>query len=304
MNNQFKSLFKITDEIVLGKEQEFKLALAAFFSNGHLLIEDVPGVGKTTFAKLLAKSLGLELSRIQFTSDLMPADIVGMQIYNQSTHQIDFFPGPIFSQILLADELNRGNSKTQSALLEAMEEYQVTVDRKSYPLSKNFFVIATQNAREQIGTNPLPESQIDRFMMKIKLGYPKHEDEKKLILKDNRDQQIKSLIPFFTKEQIESIISEINDIHISPAIIDYIMNLIQLTRTNQNFLPLSPRCGVDIVKAVKAFAYIEGENKVVPDYVQQILPSLVGHRLNPDRQANIEQETHLVHKLIQMVPLN
>lgn len=300
MNSILKKL-ESSNEIILGKEESLKLALICFFSGGHLLIEDVPGVGKTTFAKYIAKVLGLNFSRIQFTSDLMPADILGVQIYNQQKNSIEFFPGPLFADCILADELNRGNPRTQSSLLEAMAENQITIDRKTYELSKNFFVIATQNPREQIGTNPLPESQLDRFMMKISLGFPDKSIETQILMHDDRTQKLKNLSPLLSIDEIQKLKCEIENIKVSPALINYVTTLLNVSRNDPRFMGLSPRVGIDLIKGAKVAAYFHGHSSVLPDHIQEVLKPIVGHRLSYDKLLNNDQELKLAEKLIQAV---
>lgn len=289
------------DSIIFGKRLQIKLALTCFLSRGHFLIEDVPGVGKTTFVKFLAKALDLPFSRIQFTNDLLPSDILGFNLYDQRTGLMIFNPGPVFTNFLLADELNRGSSKTQSALLEAMEEYQVTIDKKTYDLSDPFFVVATQNPKEQVGTNPLPESELDRFMMKIKIGYPDKEVEKKVILNDDRHERIKELRPLIKLEGFQHLVKCANDIVVSSALLDYVTELLQVSRNKKEFNPLSPRSGIDIIKAAKAWCFIEGRNEVLPDDVQAIFGHVVAHRICPYKGVSIDHELNLAQALIQSV---
>lgn len=285
---------------VLGKSNELKLALCCFLSQGHLLIEDVPGVGKTTFAKTMARLLDLSFSRIQFTNDLMPSDLLGVQLFNQKESSFDFIPGPIFHQFILADELNRGTPKTQSALLEAMEEKQVTLDGKTLPLKEPFFVIATQNPRSQVGTHHLPESQLDRFMMKINIGYPDPLFEKKLISENNHRESFNSLKPVLNSESILGIQKTIDGINVSNKLLDYVIALLETSRTHNAFIGLSPRAGRDLVMAAKTWAYIEGRDYVLPDDIQHILPFVVSHRLAPIQNSSFGDDRELTKSLIQL----
>ena len=283
---------------ILGKDHELKLALCCFLSGGHLLIEDVPGVGKTTFAKTMAKLLNLSFSRIQFTNDLLPSDLLGLQIFDTIESKFKLIPGPIFHQFILADELNRGTPKTQSALLEAMEEHQVTLDGQTLILPEPFFVLATQNPRSQIGTHHLPESQLDRFMMKLKIGYPNSDYEKKLISSDQHLDNFKNLKPIFDSKILEQIQSEIKEIVVSEKLIDYVLSLIENSRTLSKYQGLSPRAGKDIIKASKTWAFISNRNYVLPDDVQSILYAVISHRLNINQGQPLEADYELTRQLI------
>jgi len=262
------------------------------------LIEDVPGVGKTTFAKTMARLLDLSFSRIQFTNDLMPSDLLGVQIYDQKESKFTLIQGPIFHQFILADELNRGTPKTQSALLEAMEEKQVTLDGKTLPLKEPFFVVATQNPRSQVGTHHLPESQLDRFMMKIKLGYPDITFEKKLISENTHQTNLNSLKPVLNPESIVEIRKLTDKVAFSDKLLDYVLLLLENSRNNSNFQGLSPRAGRDIVKAAKTWAFIEGRDYTLPDDVQAILPFVASHRLAPFQNHSFEEDLELTRSLI------
>lgn len=296
--------------VILGKEKELKLALCCFLSEGHLLIEDVPGVGKTTFAKTLAKLLDLSFARIQFTNDLMPSDLLGIQIYDseesKNTKKIKFnlTPGPVFNQFVLADELNRGTPKTQSALLEAMEEKQVTLDGQTMLLPTPFFVVATQNPRTQIGTHHLPESQLDRFMMKIKLGYPESFYEKKIISEDVHIDNLATLKPALTFLDLEKIKFDINNIKVSDKLLNYVLALLEKSRQDNSFQGLSPRAGRDLIKAAKAWAYIQNRDFVLPDDVQVVLPYIFSHRLGPLQSQSFDQDLELTGQLIKITPVD
>lgn len=267
-------------KVILGKQQQIKLALTCLLAEGHCLIEDLPGVGKTTLAHAMAQVMGLDFHRIQFTSDLLPADVLGVSIFNREQTQFEFHPGPIFSHFILADEINRATPKTQSALLEAMGEHQVTVEGETRELPEPFFVIATQNPVHQIGTYPLPESQLDRFLMCIDLGYPNKEAERQLLEGADRRSIIKGLNPVFTKEQLQLTQQLAATLHVSPAILDYIQSILEFTRRTSAFeFGLSPRGGLAILNAAKAYALLDGQKHVLPEHVQTILPAVVNHRL-------------------------
>lgn len=300
MNQIVNNFIETAQTAVLGKKHELKLALCCFLSEGHLLIEDVPGVGKTTFAKTMSKLLDLTFSRIQFTNDLMPSDLLGIQVFDSKESKFNLIPGPIFNQFILADELNRGTPKTQSALLEAMEEQQVTLDGQTITLPQPFFVLATQNPRSQIGTHHLPESQLDRFMMKIKIGYPDHSFEKQLISESLHLENFKQLKSIINSEQLQSIRKQIADIKVSDKLLNYVLALLENSRQTNSFQGLSPRAGRDIIKAAKSWAFIEGRDFVLPDDVQSILPSVVSHRLAPFQGQSFAEDLELTKDLIKL----
>lgn len=268
------------NSVILGKQQPVKLALACLLVRGHLLIEDLPGVGKTTLAHTLATTLGLRFQRVQFTSDMLPADILGVSIYDPEKHQFSFHRGPIFTQLLLADEINRASPRTQSALLEAMEEQQVTIEGESHPLEDPFFVIATQNPAHQIGTFPLPESQLDRFLMRIQIGYPDKQAERALLTGEDRRQMLKQLQAEISPTQLIQLQQVASKISLSDALIDYVQALLAYTRNSGQFYNgLSPRAGLGLIQAARAWAMINGRDFVIPEDVQAIFPSIVQHRL-------------------------
>lgn len=280
MDNVLKPLLDSANQIILGKELQIKLAVCCLLAKGHLLIEDVPGVGKTTLSHTLAKLLGLNYQRIQFTSDILPADIIGASVFDVKDSQFTFHPGPLFNQMILADEINRSTPKAQSALLEAMEENQVTVEGKTYNLPQPFFVIATQNPSHQIGTFPLPESQLDRFLMRIELGYPNHQAERALLEGRSRYSLIETLTSQLHAEQLADIQQQVMEIHVSSALLDYLQDLINYTRESTDYhCGLSPRAGLALLTAAKAWAYMDGRKAVLPDDVQAVLPAVAGHRL-------------------------
>ena len=266
--------------VILGKERPIRLALACLLARGHLLIEDLPGVGKTTLAHVLATTLGLRFNRIQFTSDLLPADILGVAVYERESGEFRFHPGPIFAQLILADEVNRATPKTQSALLEAMEEHQVTSEGETRPLPEPFFVIATQNPANQIGTFPLPESQLDRFLMRIELGYPDAQAERALLAGRDRRELLTELRPVMSPEQLVQAQALVRAVKASPALLDYVQALLEYSRRSPHFLTgLSPRAGLALLSGARAWALLEGRDYALPEDVQAVLPHVVGHRL-------------------------
>jgi MoxR-like ATPase len=267
-------------KVLIGKQQQIKLSLACLFAQGHLLIEDLPGMGKTTMAHALAKVLGLSYSRVQFTSDLLPADILGVSVYDKNKAQFEFHPGPIFNQLLLADEINRTTPKTQSALLEAMAESQVTVEGETKALPKPFFVIATQNPLTQAGTFPLPESQLDRFLMRIELGYPDQESEREMLSGVDPRTLLATINEVVSPHQLEQIQQQILTVKASDSLIDYVQRLVQFTRTDGAFQSgLSPRGALALLQSARALAWIHDRNYVIPEDVQAVMPSVAGHRL-------------------------
>ena len=267
-------------QVIIGKEESIRLALACLIAKGHLLIEDLPGMGKTTLAHLLARLAGLQYQRIQFTSDLLPADIIGVSIYDRQSESFRFHHGPIFSQLILADEINRATPKTQSALLEAMEEHQVTAEGETYALPAPFFVIATQNPASQVGTFPLPESQLDRFMMRIALGYPDAASERSILSGDDPRSRIDQLPVMIDPAQLAKLQASTRDMHVSPALLDYVQSLIDFTRSSARFQHgLSPRAGIALLSAARAWGMLEGRRQVLPEDVQAVLPAVVSHRM-------------------------
>jgi MoxR-like ATPase len=269
-------------QIVLGKERQARLSLACLLARGHLLIEDLPGVGKTTLAHVLAKVLGLQFKRIQFTADLLPADILGVSIYQPEGKNFVFHPGPLFAQLVLADEINRATPKTQSALLEAMEEHQVTADGLTHKLPEPFFVIATQNPLHLIGTFPLPESQLDRFLMRIEMGYPDRAAERALLKGRDRRELVESLLPVISADKLESLQQLATRVHVAEPLLDYVQNLLDATRRAGEFAEgLSPRAGLSLLAAARAWAMLHGRDMVLPEDVQEVAPSVIGHRLRP-----------------------
>jgi len=302
MHPQLTRTLQTANEIIVGKDRQIRLAITCLLAQGHLLIEDHPGVGKTTLAHLLAKLLGLPDSRIQFTTDLLPADILGTAIYDREQAQFSFHPGPIFTSILLADEINRASPKVQSALLEAMEEHQVTVDGETRKLPQPFFVIATQNPEDYIGTYPLPESQLDRFLMRITLGYPDPAAERQLLSGRNRQELIQELEPTLDARILTDLQKATEKIHISDALLDYIQDLILFSRDPVNFRNgLSPRAALALLRSAQAWTLLDGREAVLPEDVQQVLPSVAGHRLRANHEA--QASTDLASLLLHSVPV-
>lgn len=288
--NTINTIIAEASAVILGKEYQIRLSLACVLAGGHLLIEDLPGMGKTTLAHTLAQVLGLNFKRTQFTSDLLPADILGVSVFDRNTSTFQFHPGPIFTNVLLADEINRATPKTQSALLEAMEEGQVTLEGDTHQLPAPFFVIATQNPKHHIGTFPLPESQLDRFLMRIQLGYPDHESERAL-LKNQGGRALTSRIkPCVDAATLLQLQKQVNTIYISEPLLDYLQALIVYTRTHFSVGAyaggLSPRAGLALKQCAQAWALMQGRDFVIPEDIQAVLPSVVEHRLQTSNEQN------------------
>ena len=300
---QVKSLVGQLNTVIIGKAAQVQDCVVCLLAGGHLLIEDVPGVGKTTLAHALARTFGLQFSRVQFTSDLMPSDLSGVSIYERAKESFVFHPGPIFAQVLLADEINRASPKTQSALLEAMEEKQVTIEGQTRPLPQPFFVIATQNPLDQIGTYALPESQLDRFLMRISLGYPDRDAERELLTGHDRRALMDALPSLLNSAELQALQQRVMAVHVSAPLLDYVQDLIGATRNGQWFVQgLSPRAGIAVLRTARAQAMLSGRDYVAPDDVQAILPQTVAHRLVPLSQSGrgaLEQ----VRAMLEATPL-
>ena len=278
--HKIRSLLDQLNTVIVGKKQQVQDCVACLLAGGHLLIEDVPGVGKTTLAHALSHSFGLQFSRVQFTADLMPSDLTGVSVYDRSSEGFVFHPGPVFAQVLLADEINRASPKTQSALLEAMEEKQVSVEGKTHPLPRPFFVIATQNPQEQLGTYPLPESQLDRFLMRISLGYPDRAAELQLLAHHGHRAQADALPAQLTLDELAQLQQAVMQVHAAEPLLHYIQDLLDATRNGQWFVQgLSPRAGIALLRAAKANALIQGRNYAAPDDVQAMFGPTMAHRL-------------------------
>ena len=285
--NKLTATIESANKIIFGKENAIRLAMTCLLSRGHLMIEDLPGVGKTTLAHVIAQLLGLKFNRIQFTSDMLPADVLGISIYEQNSSHFTFHPGPIFANIVLADEINRATPRAQSALLEAMEERQITIEGETRILPAPFFVIATQNPTEHIGTYPLPESQLDRFLMSISLGYPDVEAERLLLTATDRRDEMQNLIATIDQKSLLELQKQVLQVTASEALIDYIQAILQFSRHSQNFVcGLSPRAGLALLHASKAWALIDNRDYVIPEDVQAVLPAVTNHRL-----MNVESDS-------------
>jgi len=292
------------DSIILGKGRALRLALCCLIARGHLLIEDIPGVGKTTMAHALAKVLGLAWQRVQFTSDLLPADILGVSVFDRATQKFEFRQGPVFTQLLLADEVNRASPRTQSALLEAMEEHQVSVDGVTHALPDPFFVVATQNPHEQLGTYALPESQLDRFLMRIELGYPDPRHERVLLAEGDRRRLLAQTAPILTAAELLQLQQQVTRVHISPPFLDYVQQLVGSTRARSDLrLGLSPRAAQGLVRAAQAWALLEGRSATLPDDVQAVWTAVALHRLEPRNAADRSpaQREQLLRVILQSV---
>ena len=290
--------------IILGKDQEISLALACLLARGHLLIEDLPGLGKTILAQSLARVLGLSYQRIQFTSDLLPADIVGVSIFQQQQGEFTFKPGPIFAQLVLADEVNRATPKAQSALLEAMEEHQVSVDGQTHELPTPYFVVATQNPSDQIGTFPLPESQLDRFLMRLELGYPNEENERALITGTDRREMLSEIEPTLNAEILIKLQKSAAQIHMTDPLVDYVQALVRFTRESPEIdIGLSPRGSLALVAAARSHAFIEHHSGVFPDDVQAVFGAVAGHRVKPASNSAFRTPAELSRHVLDSVAI-
>ncbi|MBG7130583.1 AAA family ATPase [Pseudomonas aeruginosa] len=303
MLNTLEACLKAVDEILLGKDRQVRLALACLLARGHLLIEDLPGMGKTTLSHALARVLGLSFQRIQFTSDLLPGDILGTSVFDKDSGQFVFHPGPIFAELVLADEINRATPKSQSALLEAMEEGQVTIEGATRPLPEPFFVIATQNPASQGGTFSLPESQLDRFLMRLSLGYPGRAAERSLLLGEARRDLLPRLEPLLDHAALAAFQAEVPKVRASDALVDYVLRLVEATRTQPAFaLGLSPRGSLALLAAARAWALLAGRDYVSPEDVQAVLPAVAGHRLRDQADPTGHGGGALVQWLLREVP--
>ena len=314
MSQSLNNVIRQAEQIILGKPQQIRLALTCLLARGHLLIEDLPGVGKTTLAHVLACTLGLQFQRIQFTSDLLPADILGVSVYQRAdispasgdsaNGEFKFHPGPIFAQMILADEVNRATPKAQSALLEAMEEQQVTIEGTTRPLPAPFFVIATQNPSYQVGTFPLPESQLDRFLMRIQMGYPDAQAERGLLSGVDRREIIARLSPQMESSELLALQQRVKAVFVSPALLDYVQAILRHTRESARYLHgLSPRAGLALLSAARAWALLDERDAVIPEDVQAILPGVVNHRLQAIGEHSKQNSATLTRELIEAVAI-
>jgi MoxR-like ATPase len=305
--NRLSQALNALDGIILGKQAELRLCLACLLARGHLLIEDVPGVGKTTLAHALAQVLGLDWQRVQFTSDLLPADVLGVSVFDRANQRFEFRRGPVFTQLLVADEVNRASPRTQSALLEAMEERQVSIDGVTHALPEPFFVVATQNPHEQLGTFALPESQLDRFLMRVGLGYPGAPQERALLLEADRRTRLANVTPVMAAPEVIALQTGLAQVHVAAALLDYVQALIAHTRSNAELqLGLSPRAGQGLVRAARAWALVAGRSAVLPEDIQAVLPAVAGHRLQLRQGlpgAALNRRRDLVAELLAAVPV-
>ncbi len=304
IRDELDNIVEEINRVILGKEEAIRLSLTCLLARGHLLIEDLPGVGKTTLSHVLASTLGLDYQRIQFTSDLLPADILGISIYDRDSSTFSFHPGPIFSQLILADEVNRATPRAQSALLEAMEESQVTVEGKTRALPEPFFVIATQNPSNQVGTFPLPESQLDRFTMRIELGYPDNAAERKLLKGCDRRLLLKNITAVIDSERLTKMQQQAGTIHVSDALLDYLQDLLGYSRRSADYANgLSPRAGLAVLRCARAWALMHGHPQVLPEDIQKVLPSIIGHRLSSVQDNGLTNQNDNATHLIKQVPI-
>jgi MoxR-like ATPase len=304
MEHHLTDVIRQAEKIIVGKPLQVRLALACLLARGHLLIEDLPGVGKTTLAHVLARTLGLQFQRIQFTSDLLPADILGVSVYQRDSGQFKFHPGPIFAQMVLADEINRATPKAQSALLEAMEEQQVTIEGITRALPTPFFVIATQNPAYQVGTFPLPESQLDRFLMRIEMGYPDEQAERGLLSGVDRREIVAGLQAQLESSELLHLQKRVREVFVSPALLDYIQAILRYTRNEPRYTHgLSPRAGLALLSAARAWSLLDGRESVIPEDVQAILPGVISHRLQAAGEHDKHVRTNMLRELIEAVAI-
>jgi MoxR-like ATPase len=296
--DEFKEFLEEANKLILGKPQELKLALACLLSRGHILMEDLPGMGKTTFVMVISHLLGLKLNRVQFTNDILPADIIGTNIYDRDSKTFNFHPGPIFSEVVLGDELNRATPKTQSAFLQAMEEQAVTVDGTTHTLPNPFFLIATQNPTDQAGTYPLPESQLDRFMMRISLGYPSKQSEMSILKAGDSRNKILAAPQVLNGTRLVETQKKVDEIHISDALVEYVQLVLEKSRQLDSMGGLSPRAGLLLISAAKSWAYLEGRSMVLPEDIKAIAPAVLSHRLNGGQLTRLSSGEEVVQKML------
>ena len=303
MTSRIAQLASQLGDVIVGKDETIRLAVVCLLARGHLLIEDIPGVGKTTLSQAMARSLGLQFRRIQFTSDLLPADIIGNSIFDREHGRFVFHPGPIFAPVILIDEVNRATPKTQSALLEAMEENQVTSDGVSRPLPQPFFVIATQNPRQQIGTFPLPESQLDRFLMRLELGFPNRQSEREMLTGQNRRELLAVLPEVMSGDELRAIQAQVLEVHTAPALLDYLQDLLEASR-RLHPSGLSPRAGLALLHAAQAAALMQGRDMVLPEDVQSVAVPVMAHRLEAGADPGQPAGRELARLLLQTIAVN
>lgn len=304
MNENIERLIQFISRVIKGKEDVIRYALLTLLAKGHLLIEDVPGVGKTTLAFTLAKAIECDFQRIQCTSDLLPSDIIGVNVYNPETREFEFKQGPLFANIVLVDEINRTSPKTQSALLEAMNERRVSVERRTYPLREPFMVIATQNPIEYYGTFPLPESQLDRFMLHLRIGYPDYEYEKQALIEMRDFEEIEGYGHVLRKDEVLMMQDEVKRIKVDKDILDYILNIVNETRRHDNIrLGISTRGAQFLLKACRALAYIKGRNFILPDDVKELSPMVFGHRIILKSRTYISDADELIREIVSSIKI-
>lgn len=306
MNEQIEKIIKNIEKVMIGKREIAELSIVSLLAGGHVLLEDVPGVGKTMMVRALSKSLGATFKRIQFTPDLLPSDVIGVSVYNPTTLQFEFRPGPIVGNIVLADEINRTSPKTQSALLESMEEASVTVDGETIQLPKPFFVMATQNPIEYEGTYPLPEAQLDRFLLKIKMGYPSKEEEIEVLRRAESSLPIEQIEAVISLEQLIELQQQVKQVHVEDNIKEYIVSLAQTTRHNDHvYLGVSPRASIALMKAAQAYALLKGRAFVIPDDIQYLAKFVFGHRLilRPEARYEGATEEKVIESVLRYVPV-
>lgn len=304
MNEQIEEIIRNIEKVMIGKREIAELSIVSLLAGGHVLLEDVPGVGKTMMVRALSKSLGASFKRIQFTPDLLPSDVIGVSIYNPKTLQFEFRPGPIVGNVVLADEINRTSPKTQAALLESMEEGSITVDGETIQLPKPFFVMATQNPIEYEGTYPLPEAQLDRFLLKIKMGYPTKEEEIEVLSRAERSVPIDDLFPVLTIEQLNDLRKQVKEVHVENNIKEYIVSIAQNTRHHDNvYLGVSPRASIALMRAAQSYAFMKGRDYVIPDDVQYLAKFVFGHRiiLKPETRYEGVTEEQVIESVLRYV---
>lgn len=299
-----QTLVQTINRVIVGKEEQINLLVTALLARGHVLLEDLPGMGKTVLAKTLAKAIGGSFNRLQFTSDLLPSDVVGLHYFNPKNGEFELRKGPVFAEILLADEINRATPRTQSGLLECMEERQATIEGITLPISPAFFVIATQNPIESEGTYPLPEAQLDRFLFRLSLGYGNRDDAREILRRFRVDQEVDPVEPVLTIKQITQMQAEVQKVHVSEAIEDYILDLTEATREHKSVeVGISPRAMLALVRASQAYAYVQGRNFVLPDDVKKVVPALFTHRLVLTMEAELHvTEAEIINDILQTIP--
>ncbi len=309
LQEKVQALQRSVGTVIRGKDEAIRFSVVALFAGGHLLLEDVPGVGKTTLAHAIARSFNCSFHRIQFTSDLLPSDIIGVSVYSQASQRFEFKPGPLFANIILADEINRTTPKTQSSLLEAMNEGQVTADNHTHPLPRPFMVLATQNPIEHHGTYPLPESQLDRFMMRITIGYPQPSSEKEILLNQARSHPLEEMVPVMNADDVLSIQSQVRQVAMDESLIDYILRIVERTRQHEHLsLGISPRGSLSLYRAAQAMAFLEGRVYVVPDDIKQLVLPVFAHRLVVNSKfastlKKIEQAEFILNEVLETIEI-